>query len=81
MSGNPVAFHQESGAGYRMIADLILELNLRNPQLAARFVPSLGRWRRVEPGRSALMRAELERIAAAGTLSRDVAEQVEASLG
>ena len=81
MSGNPMAFHAESGAGYRMIADLILELNLKNPQLAARFVPALGRFRRVEPKRSALMKAELERIAQAGQLSRDVAEQVEAALG
>ncbi|GAB5348855.1 aminopeptidase N [Alteriqipengyuania sp. 357] len=81
MSGNPLAFHDASGAGYRMIADLILELNLKNPQLAARFVPSLGRFRRMEPKRSALMKAELERISQAPTLSRDVAEQVSASLG
>ncbi|NCP19418.1 MAG: aminopeptidase N [Erythrobacter sp.] len=81
MAGNPRAFHQADGAGYRMVADLILQLNRKNPQLAARFVPALGRWRRVEPKRSAMMHAELERIAAAGNLSRDVAEQVEASLG
>ncbi len=81
MAGNPLAFHDASGAGYRMIADLILELNLKNPQLAARFVPSLGRFRRVEPRRSALMKAELERISQAPKLSRDVAEQVSASLG
>ena len=80
-AGNPLAFHAADGTGYRMIADLILELNLRNPQLAARFVPSLGRFRRIEPKRAAMMRAELERIAGAGKLSRDVAEQVEASLG
>ena len=80
-AGNPLAFHAADGTGYRMIADLILELNLRNPQLAARFVPSLGRFRRIEPKRAAMMRAELERIASAGKLSRDVAEQVEASLG
>ena len=80
-AGNPLAFHAADGPGYRMIADLILELNLRNPQLAARFVPSLGRFRRIEPKRAAMMRAELERISQAGKLSRDVAEQVEASLG
>jgi hypothetical protein len=54
--------------GYRlMIADLILGRSIRStPQTAARFVPPLGRWRRIEPGRagSTLMRAELERIAA-----------------
>lgn len=79
-AGNPKAFHEASGEGYRMIADLILELDPINPQTAARFVPSLGRWRRIEPGRAALMKAELERIMAAGNLSRDTFEQVSRSL-
>ena len=78
---NPAAFHAVDGTGYRMIADLILALDPLNPQTAARFVAPLGRWRRIEPVRSALMRAELERIAAAGNLSRDTAEQVARSLG
>ncbi|PZU15993.1 MAG: aminopeptidase N [Citromicrobium sp.] len=80
-AGNPHGFHQADGAGYRMIADLILELDPLNPQTAARFVPALGRWRRIEPGRAALMRGELERIAAAPGLSRDTQEQVLRSLG
>jgi aminopeptidase N len=80
-AGNPHAFHAESGQGYRMIADLILALDPLNAQTAARFVPPLGRWRRIEPGRAALMRAELERIAAAPGLSRDTFEQVTRSLG
>jgi aminopeptidase N len=78
---NPAAFHAADGEGYRMIADLILALDPLNAQTAARFVPPLGRWRRLEPGRSALMRAELERIAAAPGLSRDTFEQVSRSLG
>ena len=78
---NPAAFHAADGAGYRMIADLILELDPLNPQTAARFVPPLGRWRRIEPIRAALMRTELERIASAETLSRDTHEQVARSLG
>ena len=78
---NPHAFHTASGEGYRMIADLILELDPINPQTAARFVPQLGRWRRIEPQRSAMMKAQLERIAAAPALSRDVYEQVSRSLG
>ncbi len=78
---NPAAFHAVDGAGYRMIADLILELDPINPQTAARFVAPLGRWRRIEPVRAGLMRAELERITAAGNLSRDTAEQVARSLG
>jgi aminopeptidase N len=78
---NPAAFHAASGEGYRMIADLILALDPTNAQTASRFVASLGRWRRIEPGRSAMMKAELERIAAAPVLSRDTREQVTKSLG
>ena len=79
-TGTAQGFHAASGEGYRIIADLILALDPLNPQTAARFVPPLGRWRRIEPGRAALMRAELERIAAAPKLSRDTYEQVTRSL-
>ncbi|WP_170002228.1 aminopeptidase N [Pseudopontixanthobacter vadosimaris] len=80
-AGNPHGFHAESGEGYRMIADLILELDPINPQVAARFVSPLGRWRRIEPRRAAMMREQLERIAKAARLSRDTFEQVTRSLG
>ena len=79
-ASNPHAFHAVDGEGYRMIADLILALDPINPQTASRFVPPLGRWRRIEEGRSKLMKAQLERLAAAD-LSRDTAEQVSRSLG
>ncbi|MES2493029.1 MAG: aminopeptidase N [Pseudomonadota bacterium] len=81
MAGNAGAFHDPSGDGYRMIGDLICTLDPLNAQTAARFVPPLGRWRRIEPARAALMRAELERIAALPGLSRDTCEQVSRSLG
>ena len=80
-TGTVQGFHAASGEGYRLIADLILALDPLNAQTAARFVPALGRWRRIEPGRAGLMRAELERIAAADRLSRDTYEQVARSLG
>jgi len=81
LAGNLGAFHAADGRGYRLIADLILALDPLNPQTAARFVAPLGRWRRIEPGRAALMRAELERILAAPNLSKDTYEQVSKSLG
>ena len=81
MAGNPGAFHNASGIGYRLIADLILALDPVNAQTAARFVAPLGRWRRIEPARAAMMRAELERIVAAPGLSKDTFEQVSKSLG
>jgi len=47
LAGNPPAFHAASGEGYRMIADLIIDLDKLNPQTAARFVPALGKWRKI----------------------------------
>ncbi len=79
-AGNPVGFHAADGTGYRKIADVIIALDPINPQTAARFVSPLGRWRRIEPVRAALMKGELERIAAVGGLSRDTFEQVSRSL-
>ncbi|WP_404710987.1 aminopeptidase N [Sphingomonas sp. MMS24-J13] len=77
---NQRAFHDLAGGGYRFLADMILAVDPRNPQSAARLVPSLGRWRRFEPKRAAAMRAELERILATPGLSKDVLEQVSKSL-
>ncbi|HET6524040.1 aminopeptidase N [Sphingopyxis sp.] len=80
LTGNQAAFHQADGAGYRLIADLVIALDPKNPQTAARMIPPLGRWKRFEEGRQALMRAELERILAQPGLSRDVTEQASKSL-
>ena len=60
---------------------MILAVDRLNPQTAARLVPPLGRWRRFDETRATLMRAELERIAGAEGLSKDVYEQATKSLG
>ena len=64
----------------RQLADLILKADKVNPQVAARMLPPFGRWRRFEPKRSAMMRAELERMLATPGLSKDLYEQVSKSL-
>lgn len=79
-TANPVHFHDPSGLGYQIIADMVIALDGQNPQTAARFIPPLGRWRRYERGRADLMRAALEKIAGSPDLSRDVSEQVSKSL-
>ncbi|MDH4320535.1 MAG: DUF3458 domain-containing protein, partial [Desulfobulbaceae bacterium] len=78
--GNPVCFHAKDGAGYRFLADKVLVLDSLNPQVAARMTAALSRWRRYDEGRQALMQAELARIAASASLSRDVYEVVSKSL-
>jgi aminopeptidase N len=80
-AANQRAFHDASGRGYRFLADTILQVEKLNPQTAARLVPPLGRWRRFDEARQALMRAELERIVATPGLSKDVFEQASKSLG
>jgi aminopeptidase N len=77
---NHWAFHSADGRGYAFLADMIIAADKLNPQVAARLVPPLGRWRRFEPRRQAMMREALERIVAAPGLSKDVYEQVSKSL-
>ena len=73
---NPVNFHAADGSGYAFLADQILAINAFNPLTAARLVPPLGRWKRFDATRQALMKAQLERLAAAPGLSPDVYELV-----
>jgi aminopeptidase N len=77
---NALHFHDISGAGYEFLADRILQLNTLNPQIASRLLTPLTRWKKYNPTRQALMRAQLERIAADTTLSKDVYEVVVKSL-
>ncbi|MDH3947982.1 MAG: aminopeptidase N [Gammaproteobacteria bacterium] len=79
-AGNPVNFHAADGAGYRFLADRVLELDALNPSIAARLVQTLSRWRRYDPERQALMREQLERIVARDGLSNDVYEIASRSL-
>jgi aminopeptidase N len=79
-SGNPVAFHQVDGRGYDFLADIVLELQARNPQVASRLVSLFNPWRRYDPGRQARMKGQLERIAGEKSLSKDVYEIVTRAL-
>ncbi|MFY9961238.1 aminopeptidase N [Pseudomonas sp.] len=77
---NLVNFHAGDGSGYRFLADLVIELNALNPQIASRQLAPLTRWRKYDGARQALMKGELERILASGSLSSDVYEVVSKSL-
>jgi len=79
-AGNHWAFHSPDGRGYAFLADMIIAADKLNPQVAARLVPPLGRWRRFEPKRAEMMRQALERIVAVPGLSKDVFEQASKSL-
>ena len=76
---NRVNFHRLDGEGYRLLADVVIELNRLNPEIAARIITPLTRWQRFDEQRQALMKAELERIRAE-ELSPNVFEMVERAL-
>ena len=77
---NLINFHAADGSGYRFLADLVIQLNALNPQIASRQLAPLTRWRKYDDARQALMKAELERIRGSGELSADVYEVVSKSL-
>lgn len=79
-SGNPLRFHALNGDGYRFLADYIILLDAKNPQLASRLVTPLSRWKRYSDERQILMKAQLSRIAGIDGLSPDVFEMVNKSL-
>jgi aminopeptidase N len=78
--GNATQFHRTDGAGYEFVADIVLDLDGSNPQVAARLLTAFGTWKTVESGRRAKAEAALRRIAAAPALSADVGDIVQRSL-
>ena len=73
---SPAGFHHASGKGYTLLADWLISLDPLNPQTAARMCTAFETWRRYDPRRQALIRAELDRIRATPGLSRDTGEMV-----
>ena len=77
---NMAGFHAASGDGYALLADTVIKLDQFNPQMAARMLGPLTRWRKFDSSRQALMRGALERIQSQDALSADVFEVVNKSL-
>ena len=78
--GNPTQFNRADGAGYDFIAEMLLAIDPKNPQLAARLANSFRTWRTLEDGRRTKAEAALTRIQKAN-LSRDLSDIVERALG
>jgi aminopeptidase N len=79
-NSNPAVFHAADGSGYTFWADNVIAIDAFNPQVAARLARALARWRQYEPGRRALMRSALARVAVQPKLSKDTTEVVSKSL-
>ena len=82
-AANQTQFNRRDGAGYAFHADMMLALDAKNPQVAARLMTAFRSWRALEPERRDRAQAELalKRIAACPTLSRDLNDIVTRTLG
>jgi aminopeptidase N len=79
-NANHVNFHSQDGAGYSFLTEQILALNTVNPQVAARLVTPLTKWKKFpEPNRQ-LMQNALQTIAKEPNLVKDLHEIVSKSL-
>ncbi|HEX3937386.1 MAG TPA: aminopeptidase N [Xanthobacteraceae bacterium] len=77
---NHTQFNRRDGAGYGFVADIVLALDPKNPQVAARLMGAFRSWRALEATRRREAEAVLRRVAAVPALSRDVHDIVARSL-
>jgi len=73
-------FHAIDGSGYGFLLEWVRIMNRLNPQIAARLITPLTRWRRFEAPRKTLMEEVLRTLLKEKDLSRDVYEVVFKSL-
>ena len=77
---NHINFHDASGSGYEFLGEQAMQLDSINPQIAARLITPLTRWRKFDAERQQMMREQLRRIGDREVVSRDVSEIVVKSL-
>ena len=80
-NANLTRFHALDGSGYDILTRAVLELDPKNPQLAARLLSALRSWRTLEPRRRALVEAQLKHILKQENLSADVKDIATRALG
>jgi len=77
---NHTQFNRIDGEGYEFVAGIVLALDAKNPQVAARLMGAFRSWRALEPRRRERAEHTLRRVAAAPSLSPDVGDIVARTL-
>jgi len=78
--GNTTQFNRADGLGYDFVADTVLALDQKNPQISARLATAFRSWRMLEAGRQMKAEAALTLIKGTPGLSRDLSDIVERAL-
>jgi len=74
------AFHDESGAGYEFLRNVLEELDPLNPQISSRLAGNLITWKKYNEDRGAKMKSELEKLSKLKPISDDMFEIVSRGL-
>lgn len=77
---NPSGFHRADGAGYRLLAEQLVDMDTLNPQLAARVATAFNGWRQLEPVRREAAHTALAELLAGGELSDNLGDIVQRAL-
>jgi len=78
---NLINFHNPDGSGYAFLAEQVIELNSKNPQIASRLLGPLTKWRKYTPALQEKMLEALRMVESCEEeLSKDVYEVVAKSL-
>ncbi|MDV6315126.1 aminopeptidase N [Idiomarina sp. HP20-50] len=77
---NQAQFHRADGAGYKLIGNVIQQLNTSNPQVASRLLSAFVSWRRYDENRQQQMKTELESLRELPNLASDLFEKIESCL-
>jgi aminopeptidase N len=77
---NSSAFHRADGSGYALAAQKLLQLDVINPQIAARLANPFVHWRRLVAEQEQLMKSQVEVMLSSDEISNDLNELLATSL-
>lgn len=80
ISLNPLRFHRIDGEGYKFAAEQILDVDQRNPQVAARIATCFNEWTQWHGELKQLAKQQIEKIHQHAGLSKNVFEIVDRAL-
>lgn len=72
----PTVLHNKDGSGYKMVADVVIQLNIINPRTACRLIHPLMQLKRYDQDRQTAMVKQLERIMKTANLDAGIKELV-----
>ncbi|CCG17337.1 aminopeptidase N [Taylorella equigenitalis 14/56] len=71
---NMELFHSEDGLGYEFFTKYLLEIDSKNPEVAARYARIMDNWSKYDEPNRTFMKSQLDKISAEGKLSPNVRE-------